>query len=79
MSVRLERLLAMNAAIRGGGYPNVAVFMERFEVSERTVHADLTFMRERLNAPLGYECRHGDYARSLTFYKIALNRMQLLR
>ncbi len=36
MSLRLERLLAMNAAVRGGGYPSVPVFMRRFEVSERT-------------------------------------------
>jgi predicted DNA-binding transcriptional regulator YafY len=41
MSLRLERLLIMDAAIRGGSFPNVAAFMERFEVSERTVRADL--------------------------------------
>ncbi|HEU5100800.1 MAG TPA: hypothetical protein VFU22_17345 [Roseiflexaceae bacterium] len=39
MSLRLERLLAIDAAIRGGGYPSVAVFMQRFEVSERTIAA----------------------------------------
>jgi hypothetical protein len=55
MSLRLERLLAIDAAIRGGGYPNVSVFMRRFEVSERTVRGDLAFMRERLNAPLGHD------------------------
>jgi predicted DNA-binding transcriptional regulator YafY len=49
MSLRLERLLAMDAAIRSGSYPGVATFMRRFEVSERTVRADLTFMRERLS------------------------------
>jgi predicted DNA-binding transcriptional regulator YafY len=59
MSVRLERLLAINAAIRGGGYPGVADFMRRFEVSERTVRGDLAFMRDRLNAPLGHD-RGGD-------------------
>ena len=55
MSLRLERLLAMDAAIHAGRYPNVAAFMGRFEVSERTVRGDLTFMRERLNAPVEHD------------------------
>jgi predicted DNA-binding transcriptional regulator YafY len=61
MSLRLERLLAMDAAIRAGSYPSVSAFMERFEVSERTVHGDLAFMRERLNAPLGHDRARGGY------------------
>ena len=61
MSLRLERLVAMDAAIRGGRYPNVRHFMERFEVSERTVRADLAFLRERLNAPLAYDRAGGGY------------------
>jgi predicted DNA-binding transcriptional regulator YafY len=68
MSVRLERLLAMDAAIRGGGYPNVAVFMDRFEVSERTVRGDLAFMRERLNAPLEHDRTRGGYYYSDSTY-----------
>jgi predicted DNA-binding transcriptional regulator YafY len=61
MSLRLERLLAMDAAIRAGRYPSVAAFMERFEVSERTVRGDLAFMRERLNAPLRHDRARGGY------------------
>lgn len=61
MSLRLERLLAMDAAIRGGSYPNVTTFMRRFEVSERTVRGDLAFMRERLNAPLEHDRERGGY------------------
>lgn len=61
MSLRLERMIAMDAAIRGGGFPSVQTFIERFEVSERTVHGDLTFMRERLLAPLAYDRRRGGY------------------
>lgn len=55
MSVRLERMFAIDAAIRSGAYPDVRFFMERFEMSERTVRADLAFLRERLNAPLVYD------------------------
>jgi len=54
MSLRLERMIAMDAAIRSGTFPDVRTFMERFEVSERTIRADLAFLRDRLNAPLVY-------------------------
>jgi len=37
MSLRLERLLAIDVAIRGGRYPSVPVHMRRFEVRERMV------------------------------------------
>lgn len=65
MSLRLERMLAIDAAIRAGSYPNITVFMSRFEVSERTVHGDLAFMRERLNAPLEHARVSGGYSSSL--------------
>lgn len=61
MSVRLERMLALDAAIRGGAHPDVRALMARFEVSERTVRADLAFLRERLNAPLYYDRGRGGY------------------
>jgi predicted DNA-binding transcriptional regulator YafY len=61
MSVRLERLLAMEAAVRSGSYPTVTAFMRRFEVSERTVRGDLAFMRDRLNAPLEHDRGRGGY------------------
>jgi predicted DNA-binding transcriptional regulator YafY len=51
MSSTLNRIIQMDALIRAGAYPSVALLRERFEVSERTVRADLAFMRERLNAP----------------------------
>ena len=55
MSVRLERMIAMDAAIRANTYPSVRTFIDRFEISERTVRLDLAFMRERLNAPLDHD------------------------
>jgi Predicted transcriptional regulator len=41
--------------------PNVPKLMKQFEVSERTVRADLEFLRERLNAPLVYDRARGGY------------------
>jgi HTH domain len=79
MSLRLERMIAMDAAIRGGSYPSVQTFIERFEVSERTVRLDLAFMRERLNAPLEYERGRGSGCQSFRFTKFILNSSVLLR
>lgn len=54
MSAKLERILHMDGMIRSGNYPSVQVFMERFEVSERTVHLDIDFLKDRFRAPLKY-------------------------
>lgn len=61
MSLRLDRVIQIDAAIRDGRYPTVRTFMDRFEVSERTVRADLAFMRDRYRAPLHHDRRHGGY------------------
>jgi len=37
MSVRLERIIAIDATIRSGSLPTLRSFMQRFEVSERTM------------------------------------------
>ncbi len=51
----------MDALIRNRGYPSVKTFVERFEVSERTVLGDIQFFKDRLNAPLQYSRSHGGY------------------
>ncbi|HMQ32027.1 MAG TPA: WYL domain-containing protein [Chloroflexaceae bacterium] len=61
MSVRLERMFAIDAQVRSGACPNVQMLMRRLEVSERTVRADLAFLRDRLGAPLRYERGRGGY------------------
>lgn len=61
MSVRLERMVALDTLIRSGTYPTLRHFMDRFEVSERTLRADLAFLRDRLGAPLDYSRSRGGY------------------
>jgi predicted DNA-binding transcriptional regulator YafY len=61
MSLRLERMIVIDAAIRSGAYPGVRDFMARFEVGERTVRADLEFLRERFGAPLRHDRSRGGY------------------
>lgn len=55
MSTRLERIMYIDAKIRQGCYPSISTFRNKFEVSERTIHDDLAFLRDRLNAPLHYD------------------------
>lgn len=61
MSTKLERLIAIDSQIRAGRYPNARTISARFEVSERTIYDDLTFLRERLNAPVEYDPARGGW------------------
>lgn len=54
MSTKLERLFYIDALIHDGSYPSVKTFMERFEVSERTINSDIQFLKDRLDAPIQY-------------------------
>src|SRR5689334_15683998 len=70
MSTKLERLFHMDALIRGGSYPSVKTFMERFEVSERTVLNDIQFFKDRLYAPLAYSRLRRGYFYTNTGWKL---------
>ncbi len=70
MSTKLERLFHMDALIRNGSYPSIKTFMERFEVSERTILNDIQFFKDRLNAPLVYSRSHCGYCYTDTHWKL---------
>ena len=70
MSTKLERLLHMDALIRNGSYPSKKTFIDRFEVSERTVHNDIQFLKYRLNAPLEYKRSYRGYIYTDTNWKL---------
>jgi len=61
MSSKLERLIAIDALIRAGRYPNARTIAERFEVSERTAYEDQEFLKLRMNAPIEYDSEHGGW------------------
>ena len=61
MSTKLERILRMDGIIRSGSYPSVKTFMGIFGVSQRTVHGDVEFLKDRFYAPLDYSRSHGGY------------------
>jgi predicted DNA-binding transcriptional regulator YafY len=50
----LERMLRIHQAIQSGKYPNGATLARELEVSTKSIHRDLEFMRDRLQLPLEY-------------------------
>ncbi len=57
----LARIMAIDRAIRSGGWPNAGNLSLELEVSTRTVRRDITYMRDRLGAPLEYDSVHHGY------------------
>lgn len=57
----LERMLRIHQALMGGGHPNAAQLAREIEVSSKTIHRDLDFMRERMNLPVAFDHAHNGY------------------
>ena len=57
----LERMLQIHQAIQAGGYPNATKLAGDLEVSSKSIHRDLEFMRDRLQLPLEYDHAHNGY------------------
>ena len=51
----LERMLRIHQALHSGSYPNATTLARELEVSTKSIHRDLEFMRERLNLPIEYD------------------------
>lgn len=51
----LERYLWFDRQIRQGRHPNAVSLAERFELSRKTAQRHISFLRERLDAPLEYD------------------------
>jgi predicted DNA-binding transcriptional regulator YafY len=48
-------MLRIHQAIQSGKYPNASTLARELEVSTKSVHRDLEFMRDRLGLPLEYD------------------------
>lgn len=58
----LERMLRIHHIIQSGKYPNASSLAKEMEVSKKSIHRDLEFMRDRLELPLEYDkSRFGYY------------------
>jgi predicted DNA-binding transcriptional regulator YafY len=57
----LERMLRIHQAIQSGRFPNATSLAQDLEVSTKSIHRDLEFMRDRLELPLEYDGRRFGY------------------
>jgi predicted DNA-binding transcriptional regulator YafY len=57
----LERMLRIHQAIQAGNHPNASTLAREMEVSAKSIHRDLEFMRDRLDLPLEYDAARGGY------------------
>jgi predicted DNA-binding transcriptional regulator YafY len=57
----LERMLRIHQALQKGDYPNATQLAREMEVSTKSVHRDLEFMRDRMELPLEYSGVHRGY------------------
>jgi predicted DNA-binding transcriptional regulator YafY len=54
-------MLRIHQALQSGRHPNAVVLAAELEVSSKSVHRDLEFMRDRLDLPLAYDPEHKGY------------------
>ncbi len=58
----LQRMMRIHQAIQSGKFPNASYFARELEVSVKSIHRDLAFMRDGLGLPLEYDkTRFGFY------------------
>ncbi len=57
----IERMLKIHQAIQAGDYPNASSLAQEMEVSTKSIHRDLEFMRDRLQLPLEFDRPRGGF------------------
>ncbi len=57
----LERMLRIHQAIQSGKFPNASTLALDLEVSTKSIHRDVEFMRDRLELPVEYDSRRFGY------------------
>jgi predicted DNA-binding transcriptional regulator YafY len=53
----LERMLRIHQALHSGSYPNASTLARQMEVSTKSIHRDIEFMRDRLELPIQYDAK----------------------
>jgi proteasome accessory factor B len=54
-------MLRIHQALQAGGFPNASKLAREAEVSTKTIHRDIEFMRDRLNLPVEFDASHHGY------------------
>ena len=48
-------MLRIHQAIQAGKFPNASLLARELEVSSKSIHRDIEFMRDRLDLPIEYD------------------------
>jgi predicted DNA-binding transcriptional regulator YafY len=67
----LERVVALDRAIRAGQYPNARTMADLLECDRRTIQRDIEFLQDRLKAPLAYDPRRHGYSYTDPDYRLS--------
>ncbi len=57
----LERMMKIHQSIQSGKFPNATTLAGELEVSTKSIHRDLEFMRDRMELPLEYHKARNGY------------------
>ncbi|MBC8003557.1 MAG: WYL domain-containing protein [Opitutaceae bacterium] len=57
----LERMMRIHAAIASGSYPNATLLADELEVSTKSIHRDIDFMRDRMKLPIEFDRAHNGF------------------
>jgi predicted DNA-binding transcriptional regulator YafY len=57
----LERMLRIHSALQSGKFPNSSRLARENEVTPKTIHRDVEFMRDRLNLPIEFNKSRNGY------------------
>jgi len=57
----LERMLRIHQALQSGKFPNATKLAAELEVSTKSIHRDIEFMRDRLELPIEYHPKEFGY------------------
>jgi predicted DNA-binding transcriptional regulator YafY len=66
----LARIMAIDRAIRSGGWPNASNLASELEVNPRTVRRDITYLRDQLHAPVEFDPVRNGYCYSETTFRL---------
>jgi len=54
-------MLRIHQELQSGGFPNASTLARKFEVSTKTIHRDIDFMRDRMELPIDYNAAKFGY------------------
>jgi proteasome accessory factor B len=57
----LERMLRIHQSLQSGQFPNASTLAAEIEVSTKTIHRDIEFMRDRMNLPVEFDVARNGY------------------